>query len=816
MHLKKRLIIFFSIACCLACQQQHKAPRKDIFFDDDWKFFKGEVVAAELPDFDDSQWRTIDLPHDWSIENLPDQKSGEVVGPFSTESIGTTATGYTVGGTGWYRKTFTLPVNEKLSRTIINFDGVYMNCDVWLNGKLVGSHPYGYTAFHYDISDFLNPAGKSNVIAVKVKNEGQNSRWYSGSGIYRHVSLTQKQAVSVAQNGVFVNTESVSSDEAEIKLSAVVENKTGVANKVKLVISVVDLEGKIAKTVETSEITISSESHEFVQNIKIPNAKLWSIEAPNLYTAEIKVMVNGELVDKSTQTFGIRTIRFDAQNGFQLNGKTVLLKGGCMHHDNGFLGSATIDRAEERRVELMKSNGFNAIRTSHNPPSKQFLDACDRLGVLVLDEAFDQWVRPKNPEDYNQYFKDWWEKDLESMVYRDQNHPSVILWSIGNEINERADSLGFAWRKKLVAKVHTLDSTRPVTEAICSFWDHWGQQWSTTEQAYADLDVGGYNYLDNQYETDHAEFPERIMVGTESFPGEAYANWQQVVKNSYVIGDFVWTAMDYLGETGCGNSTYREKPGPRVGLKPWPWFNAFCGDIDICGFKKPQSYYRDVVWGRSEIEMMVHSPIPEHMVETYSYWGWPDELQSWNWAGNEDKMMDVRVFSKYPVIRLELNGKIIAEQNINEDAKLTANFKVPYQPGELKAIAVEGGKDVVSKILKTSGTPARIRLTTDRSEIKDNRNDLSYVKVEIIDEEGNLVPNASILVKFTVSGVGEIAGSGNACPTDMESFNSPVCKTYHGQSLAILRPLTNNKEGIITLRAEADALVAGEIIIKVE
>ncbi|MBK5247598.1 MAG: DUF4982 domain-containing protein, partial [Peptostreptococcaceae bacterium] len=371
-------------------------------------------------------------------------------------------------------------------------------------------------------------------------------------------------------------------------------------------------------------------------------------------------------------------------------------------------------------------------------------------------------------------------------------------------------------RKELVKEVHALDSSRPVTEAICGFWDHTGQKWSTTAQAYADLDVGGYNYLNNQYEADHVEFPERIMVGTESYPAEAYAFWKQVEKNSWVIGDFVWTAMDYLGETGCGNSSYDLKEGQRVGLKLWPWFNAFCGDIDLCGFKKPQLFYRDVVWNNSKLEMMVHAPIPEGMKETVSPWGWPDEYQSWNWSGNEGKLMDVRVFSSYPVIRLELNGKIIAEQSVSDSSKFIVNFKVPYEPGVLKAIAMVNGIEVASKELRTTGAPAKIKLIADRKKIKADRNDLSYVKVEITDAQGNVVPNANIPVTFTVSGVGEIAGSGNACPYDMESFNNPVCKTYHGQALAILRPLKAVKAGTITLRAEANGLISEEISITVQ
>ena len=774
------------------------------------------MPGAEIPSFNDDNWRILDLPHDWSIENLPNQEVGKVVGPFSKESIGTTATGYTVGGTAWYRKTFTIAKDKRFNQTLINFDGVYMNSEVWVNGKLAGNHPYGYTAFQFDITEFLNPAGEQNVIAVKVKNEGKNSRWYSGSGIYRHVWLIQKQPVHIAHDGVFVNTGSISENDAAITVLATVENSAPKSKNVKLQIRIIDGQGKVAATSETSVKNIPTGTEDIAQRIKVPQARLWSTEEPNLYTAEIIVISNGKITDQTLTTFGIRTIHFDAKTGFTLNGKTVLLKGGNLHHDNGFLGSAAIDRAEERRVELMKANGFNAIRASHNPPSKQFLDACDRLGVVVMDEAFDQWVRPKNPQDYSLYFREWWKKDLKSMIYRDRNHPSVIFWSIGNELNERADSIGYAIRKELAAETRRLDSTRPVTEGVCEFWDHWGRKWETAAPVFADLDVAGYNYLQKAFESDHAEYPDRIIVSTESYAPEAYAFWQGVEKHSYVIGDFVWTGMDHLGETGCGNAKIAAKPGPRVGLQPWPWFNNYSGDIDLCGNKKPQSYYRDVIWNNSRIEMMVHTPIPEGMVETYSYWGWPDEYPSWNWNGNEGKLMDVRVFSRSPLVRLELNGKVIGEQAIDTCTGITASFKVPYEAGVLKAISIENGNEVAVKELKTTGAPAKVRLTADRNVINASRNDLSYVKVEITDQQGNVIPDASVPVTFTVSGDGEIAGSGNASPTDMESFNSKVCKTFRGSALAILRPLKDKKSGTITLKAGADGLETGEVIIKVQ
>jgi beta-galactosidase len=804
------LTVVFCIYFSLTTNGQ--AIRQELSFDEGWKFQKGDTTGVENNNFHDEAWRVVDLPHDWSIEPLPNQSPGNVVGPFSKESPGKTATGYTVGGTAWYRKTFTLKPGDAYSQSIINFDGIYMDCEVWVNGKLLAKHPYGYSPFDVDISGVLNPAGKPNTIAVKVRNEGRTSRWYSGSGIYRHVILVRKQALHLVQNGVNVTTENLSTGSATIKLSAELENTSGSALPAQLSVRLVDPDGKTVRAVKTPVIQVSDTESQIEQIITVDMPKPWSVEKPNLYTAEIEVLTNGRTTDKSNTVFGIRTIHFDANTGFTLNGIRVLLKGGCMHNDNGFLGSATIDRAEERRVELMRSYGYNAIRTSHNPPSKQFLDACDKYGVLVIDEAFDMWERPKNPNDYHLYFNEWWKKDLQAFIRRDRNHPSVIFWSIGNEVNERVDSPGLVIEKELVAEVKFLDNTRPVTEAICSFWDHAGYAWDRTVPAFAMLDVGGYNYMRSEYESDHKKFPERIMMGTESYPREAYDYWQQVKKNPYVVGDFVWTAMDYFGEAGVGNSRLNDEP-VRGGLRQWPWFNGFCGDIDICGFKKTQMLYRDVIWDNSHLEVVVHAPIPEGKKEIVSQWGWPNEWPSWNWAGNEGKMLDVRVFSNYPLIRLELNGKVVGEQRVGDDTKLIATFKVPYQAGTLKAIAIKDDKEVASKLLTTTGVPAKIRLIADRTGIKGSRNDLSYIKIEITDVAGNIVPDADIPVWLTVSGDGEIAGSGSASPNDMESVNNPVCKTYRGLALAILRPLKNNRKGSIKLKVEGEGLSAGEVTV---
>ena len=569
-------------------------------------------------------------------------------------------------------------------------------------------------------------------------------------------------------------------------------------------------DGLVVSQSESTIQTISGKNTEAEQLLEVITPARWSVDSPNLYKAVTEIRFNGKTVDQKTTTFGIRSIEFSVEKGFLLNGERVLLKGGCMHHDNGPLGSAAIDRAEERRVELMKKFGFNAIRTSHNLPSATFLDACDRLGVLVIDEAFDQWQRPKNPDDYSVYFNQFHKQDLEAMVLRDRNHPSVIIWSIGNEINERADSLGLVITKNLSGIIKALDTTRPVTSAICEFWDIKGKPWEDTSAAFDLLDVGGYNYQWRRYESDHEKSPNRMIIGTESTAKDALKSWLMVEKHPYVLGDFVWTSMDYLGESGIGHAI-TDTEGKSPFSPQWPWYNAYCGDIDICGFKKPQSHFRDVVWKISNLEMAVHAPIPTGMKEVVSYWGWPNELQSWNWTGQEGSKMLVNVYSNYPEIRLELNGKVIDAKTVSADTTLTTTFEVPYEAGELKAIGLKDGKEVESKVIKTTGKAAQIRLTADRSSINASRNDLSYVTVEILDEAGVLVPDAHPLVQFKVEGAGEIAAVENGNPMDMKSFRSPQVSSFNGRSLVILRP--SGTAGAIKLKAESAGLSGTEITV---
>lgn len=810
-----------------SCRDPKELDR-EIPFNNNWKFNRADVRGAENPDFDDSDWRTLNLPHDYSIEDISEKENINQIGPFSKESAGGASTGHVVGGTAWYRKYFTIDKGDERKIIKILFDGVYMNADFWINGHHLGNHPYGYTAFAYDLTDHLNSPGKENVLAVQVKNKGENSRWYSGSGIYRNVSLLKTNPIYIDLWGIFITTPEVSHEKATIQIETKVINNTNEKNPL---IVHIEIQDKNRNTIVSSEKRLNPNpkgTSKVVQKITVNYPKLWDTNSPELYTAVVRLTKGKLVIDEVSERFGIRSIEFSPEKGFLLNGKEVLLKGGCLHHDNGPLGSAAFETAEYRRVKIMKENGFNAIRTAHNPPSEVFLDACDKMGMLVMDESFDQWQRPNKPQDYNLYFDDWWEKDLESMVMRDRNHPSIIIWSIGNEIPERADSSGLEIARNLKQKVLSIDDSRPVTQAIHGFFEPSVRSWDETAPAFAQMDVHAYNYQWQQYETDHVKYPGRIIIGTESLPKEAFENWQLVEKHPYVIGDFVWTGMDYLGESGIGHTKLNNS---EIGfLPPWPWFNAYCGDISILGYKKPQMYYRDVVWNNSNLEMMVHAPVPEGREEVVSMWGWPEEWKSWNWEGNEGKPLQVSVYSRCDQIRLELNGKVIGTKDVVKEnnapaqmenpmssrviAGLTARFEVPYQPGELVAIGFKNGEEIVRQSLKTSGKPAQIKISVEHNYVSFSPHDLAYFNVEVVDENGLLVPKAEIPVQFEIEGEATLQGVANGNPKDMKSFQQPFVNTFRGRCQLILR--SGQVSGEVMVTAKSDGLISGTSKIKVK
>ncbi len=819
------LVIVLMLAVLCGCQPRQAIPsgKADQFalafvpplntdrlrlFDSEWKFFKGELTAAEAMGFNDSQWRRVDLPHDWSIEDLPDQKEGEVAGPFDKSSIGLFYTGYTIGGTGWYRKSFTVDKADVNKEFTIFFDGVYMESDVWLNGHHLGSHKHGYTPFYYNLNSYLNQTGQVNTIAVLVRNIGENSRWYSGSGIFRHVWLRVTDQLNIPVWGVFVTTPEVSEKVSKVAATVSVTNNSGSAADFKIRCSIFSPDGKEVTNSEKNTKLGPGEKKVTEQIIDVRDPELWSDETPSLYSLKTELISEGKILDSEKTTFGIRSISFTPEKGFLLNGKQVILKGACIHHDNGLLGAAAFDRADQRRIEILKANGFNAIRTSHNPPSQGFLDACDRAGMLVIDEAFDMWENPKRPDDYHKFFHEWHEKDLRSMLLRDRNHPSVIIWSIGNEISERADSSGLRIAREMISIVKDEDSSRAVTNAICEFWERKGRKWDESAPAFALLDVCGYNYVIGEYEKDHARYPGRIIAGTESFATSIYENWKMATEKSYVIGDFVWTGMDYLGEAGIGQVMTDST------TMCWPWMISNCGDVDLIGCKKPQSYYRDVVWDRSKLEMATEEIPPPGKTWIIRAWGWRREYPCWNWPGNEGKTMNVYVYTKCKEVRLELNGKTIATQKSVPDSKFTYVFAVPYQPGELKATALSEGKEQAVKSLITTGPVAKINLHADRSVITNDRNDLAYVTVELVDPNGNRVPMAQNKVRFQVEGNAELIAVGNANPREPKSFQSDSCNAFLGRCLAILRP--TGKPGRVTLTAVCGDLTAEKCVIEIK
>ena len=769
-----------------------------ILFDNDWRFQKGGVQGGEVISFDDSKWRKVNLPHDWSIEDLPNTKS-----PFNKEAANQVAGGFTIGGTAWYRKTFIVPEGDSSKKFIIQFDGVYMNCDVWLNGELLGTHPYGYTPFWFNLSAKIK-FGQKNVIAVKVKNEGENSRWYSGSGIYRHVYLTVTNPLYVVPWGISITTPVINTAFAKVVVVTKVQNESQVSSSATIVTRFLNNKGIQVAKAETQHNIGAGDMATINQEVQIDKPALWSVEMPALYKTITEVFVQNKLQHAVENSFGIRTISFDVKKGFQLNGVTLKLKGGCVHHDNGPLGAKSFDRAEERKVELLKASGYNAIRTSHNPPAPAFLNACDRLGMLVIEEAFDQWDIAKNPHDYHLFYEKNWRKDLTSMVQRDGNHPSIILWSIGNELPDMEKAATVAVADTMVKFLHQLDPSRLVTAAVHNLKND-------KDPFFATLDIAGYNYGRSKYEEDNIRNPDRIMYSAESYPLEAYEYWKAVEKNDWLIGDFVWTAFDYIGEASIGWLGYM----PRQDF--FPWTLAFCGDIDICGWKRPQSYYRDVLWKNTpQVSVFVKPPKPSFpenaKKETWSIWNWLDAVANWNWPGYEKTPMEVSAYSNCEVVELFLNEKSLGKKTNIPETENIVTWNVPYTAGTLKAVGYNNNQPMQMAELKTANMATQIKLTADRKSIQADGQDLSYITVELIDENGVRNPLAENELNFTVNGPAEIVGVGNANPVSTESYTLPTRKAWQGRAMVIVR--STEKEGNINISVSAKNLKQQNISIQ--
>ncbi len=763
-----------------------------------WHFHLGELEWGRWGAQDYSTWRLLDLPHDWSIELPRDPKN--VTGDSG---------GWFPMGIGWYQKSLEIKPEWRGQKILVEFEGVYMNAEVWLNQHFLGRHPYGYTTFTFDLTPYIDWDG-GNSLKVLVDNSHQlNSRWYSGSGIYRPVWLIVADPLHVAHWGVSVTTPQVSAENATVRIGTEVENESDAEQTVRLKTRIVAADGLTVATLEAESKIENGSRFQFQQEAAVSHPKLWSPESPHLYQVETEILVDGKITDTEKTIFGIRKIEFSAEKGFLMNGVPTLLKGGCVHHDNGILGAASYARSEERKVELHKASGFNAIRCAHNPPAPAFLDACDRLGMLVIDEAFDCWRDGKNNGDYHVAFDDWWQRDLEAMLRRDRNHPSIILWSIGNELIERGRVDGYEISRRLAEHVRAVDPTRPVTAAICGSWQ--GEAWTVMDPSFATLDIGGYNYMWKEYRNDAARLPGRIMMGTESFALEAFENWQAVEEIPAVIGDFVWTSQDYLGESGIGRVHFAGEKFPFLG--GYPWHQANCGDLDLCGFKRPQSYYRDTLWfSEPRLHIAVHPNYPADKTPGVTLWGWQDVHHSWNWAGHEGETFKVEIYANCDEVELFLDDVSLGRKPCSRAERFRTDFEVAYRAGTLRATGYVSGKPVTEQILATTGAPAQIKLTADRSVLRADGADLGYITVEVTDDAGLIHPDADNNIFFTVKGAGKILAVGSANPTSEEMYIGNQRKVQRGRALVVVK--AGDEPGEIHLTAQADGLDGAEIVIR--
>ena len=732
---------------------------------------------------DSTTWRTVNLPHDWSIE-----------GDFDKDAPAGHDGAYLPTGKGWYRKLFRVESLKFKDKTLrLYFEGVYMNAEVYVNGQRAGGHPYGYSSFFVDITPYVKPG--QNEVEVRVDNSQQkNCRWYSGSGIYRHVWLLTTGKRYIDEWSVSVATPDIHT--VEIKAEVVMEDGS-------------------RKPIE--------------KTIHVENPHLWSPDDPYLYhtTIEAEGLRGGDetsgMGDVVPVTYGIRTIDYSAEKGLLLNGQPIVLNGGCVHHDNGILGARAFDAAEYRRVRLLKEAGFNAIRTSHNPPSEAFLRACDELGLLVIDEAFDGWRDKKNTYDYSTLIDQWWQEDIRAMVLRDRNHPSVFCWSTGNEVIERK-------KIEVVKTAHNLNTLcrqfdpqkRPVTSALCA----WDPEWDIYDPLAAEHDIVGYNYMIHKSQGDHERVPSRVMVQTESYSRDTWRNYRKVQDEPWVIGDFVWTAIDYLGESGIGRWYYEGEPTNEPWQGPmFPNHAAYCGDIDLTGQRKPISHYRSMLYNKDGERLRVGdgtSGMRLYMAvrEPDGYYGkihttkcsvWTT-YESWTWPGHEGKNIDVEVYSHYPKVRLYLNDQLIGEKEV---AQGMATFTLPYQPGTLRAEGLRvgdgtsgmGGEEKVA--LQTAGEAKAIRLTADRTTIKADGQDLAFITVELTDVQGTLNALAANDLTATVSGPATLIGFGNADIRDCDRYTDNTHKAWKGRALLVVR--STGKKGKATITVQGKGLKTARI-----
>ncbi len=820
MNIRKSVAALFLAGSTLLAATAVPVNSRRVAFNDGWRFLKGDAPGAEQAAFNDAQWTEVRLPHDWAIDGPFDSKLNPHTGALP------------IFGTGWYRKAFTLPESARGRRVWIEFDGAMSNARVWLNGQELGGRPYGYIGFGFDLTPHLRYGAQQNVIAVRLTPEDRSSRWYPGAGIYRNVWLDITGPLHVARWGTYVTTPEVTDARATVSAKVEVRNEGTSAAGIILQTTVLDPAGKTVSRNGNQETVPAGGTAVVSSNLVVARPERWDIDTPRLYTLVAEVMdPNKKVLDRYVTPFGIRTIAFDKDKGFVLNGRATKMQGVCLHHDLGALGAAVNRRATERQLQILKAGGVNAIRTSHNPPSPELLEFCDRLGMVVMDESFDMWRIPKVANGYSKYFDEWSERDVRDMVRRDRNHPSVVMWSIGNEIPEQGRANGWEEAKRLAGFFRQEDPTRPTTAGF----NNWEQ--AIRNKLADQVDVPGFNYKPMNYEQILKDHPTWVILGSETssavssrgvyhLPLEKYDKHPSHQLTSYdiiappwayipdvefaaqerfpnIVGEFVWTGFDYLGEPtpyfgGRGATTATD----------WPARSSYFGMVDLAGFPKDRYYLYQSVWTKKP---MVHI------------------LPHWNWAGMEGKDIPVMAYTNADEVELFVNGKSLGRKkrfgepvelpvgpNVSADRKFSSKYRlmwqVPYQPGSIKAVAYQGGKQVAAEEIRTAGTPAKVTLSADRSTIQADGDDLSFITVRIEDKDGNLCPSADNLVRFAVTGAGRIEAVDNGNAATEEPFHAGHRKAFSGMALLIVRSKPGEK-GRINITAASEGLAQGALTV---
>lgn len=813
-----------------------------IVLDQNWTLRKGFLDSLSMIQNDPGM--RVDLPHDAMISTK-----------VSPNAAAKYDSGYFEGVMCNYTKQILIPMDWNEECIGLQFDGIMMHATIEINGCKVAEHHYGYSPFYVDITKYVTFGGENRITINTNSGVQPSSRWYSGCGLFRGVTLCHGPKVHIATDGIFLQTSRMDEDTAFIDAEIEVVNETQ-DNKI-VEVEVLLLDENAAAT-SKQLIQVNPGRRETARlKLNLAHPKLWDAEHPNLYRVIAKATEIGEyrthlikaehsVSDEESTLFGIRTVTVDSIHGLRINGKTVKLKGGCLHHDNGLLGAASFYESEMRKVKKLKEVGFNAIRTTHNPPSKWLVEACDRVGMYIFDEAFDAWGMAKRPGDYSTYFAQNWEDDLTTFIKRDRVHPSVIIWSTGNEIPERGGlNNGYTLAKQLSDAIRRLDSGRPISNGICSFWsglDDYlaegqnqsqnaadnldGAFWEKCTEAFCNgLDIVGYNYMEELYENDHIRYPERVMLGSENFPKEIGFRWPMVESHPYVIGDFTWTAWDYIGEAGIGKALYVDSEDPIATKNAWeimppttspyPWRTANDADFDITGRLLPQGAYRSVVWGSKKTYLYSLHPDCFGKVEKMSMWGFPGVVRNWNYTAYEGKPVQVVVFSSADEVELIINGETVAKKQVSREYPMpnSVRFDTVFYAGKVEAVSYQNGVEISRDCMETSGEASKLRLTTEKETLRCDGHDLAYINIDVLDENERLVTDAENILTVSVEGAATLAGFGTGNPVTEEIYSDNRTKSYRGHACAIVRSGIEPGEIKVTVAGEGIGSVKKTIMV---